>query len=98
MIHAIQSLPTYVEGKSTRLEAKVGNVDELLEVGWISAWREATGFYRFSRAHSGRFQFLMVERDAGTWYWVVAEIKGDISELPLWRVMKLGVAIRPTLE
>lgn len=92
MIHAIQNLPTFVEGLSTRLEAKVGTVAELLDVEWIKAWQNATGFFRFSRAHSGRFRMLVVERDEGTWWWVVAELKGEIEELPLWEPNRVSRA------
>jgi hypothetical protein len=90
MIHAIQHVHGF--GDTVPLEARVVTVAELLDVPWVKAWRNATEFYRFSRTPGGRL--LMAERDEGCWWWIVARVRGDITQLPEWKPKRPRETVR----
>jgi hypothetical protein len=87
-----QHVPNFVETGKPPKTATVTSLKELLALPWVAQWADpkvAIGhgeFYRFSVAEDGHRDLLIVERDEGRWWWVVARLRGDTGalDLPQW--------------
>lgn len=81
MIHVKQYRPGFVDLDDPLAEARVATVAELVGLEWISRWRALPKFHRFSVSDGRR---LMAETHEGFTWWVIAYVKGDVSDLPVW--------------
>lgn len=95
-----QHIPSFVTGADSK-EIEFKTVEELLDIDWIKSWAEPTDengrkFYRWSIDHcnvSNSYDIrntLMIEKDEGTWWWVVGYLDNDATaylktKLPEWK-------------
>lgn len=94
-----QHIPAFVDTRgedgeeAPRKTAEVDSLDSLRSVDWVRSWEygESTEgpFFRWSQApgNGGRAD-LMIERDRGRWFWVVAHMSAEVDWLPKWEAPK----------
>lgn len=89
MIRAIQHVPGFfLDAVTPAPVAEVADAEALLALPWVQRWSQGPGFYRFSESPGETMDFetrlLMAEFDEGRKWWVVAYLRGDRTNLPVW--------------
>jgi len=88
MAIAKQHIPDLPELKDLKPESsRFGNCSELLDLPWVSRWKEHAKFHRWCKSAEG--DILMIENKDGTWWWIIAYVpQGAISGLPTVRCVQ----------
>lgn len=78
-----QHVPAFVEIEKEPFSFEFSTTEELISNSWIASWKEhdPARFYRYSLCDHR----LMVEKDGGTWFWVLGYIRQPtLVNLPVW--------------